>query len=308
MKRTCSATMVDYSIPYDNLLVKTDYFSPKKRKQSHCYFGGMEWNFPKLLYPVRNYNDFWLYFPRELFAIILSYLNRNSVCKSLSVCKSWSFQSSNEYLWKLLYERDVKKLSFTSQRWKNLYRNWVLSNGLEIHLVSDKETIKEGETITFTISLMNKRCEDINVVDGHSHYGSDLENGAIFCLKSTDTFNNPFECFPFSSQQINLNGGNFSAGTIPPGGILTYRVCARYRSSYYFFEEYSIPYFHSSIQYALHNPKSTSKHTLQVILQRPKIDSRYLYYQQRGNFTVNNFAKVWDGETTSNTITISTLF
>jgi hypothetical protein len=55
--------------------------------------------------PKNNYFD---KFPRELFAIILANLPRSSICNSFRVCKSWSKQSSNEYLWKLLYERDIK--------------------------------------------------------------------------------------------------------------------------------------------------------------------------------------------------------
>jgi hypothetical protein len=52
-------------------------------------------------------NDYFDSFPRELFAIILSYLPNNSICNIFRTCKSLQNQSTNEYLWKLLHERDV---------------------------------------------------------------------------------------------------------------------------------------------------------------------------------------------------------
>lgn len=101
-------------------------------------------------------NVFFNSFPRELYAIIFSFLDRASLCNTFRACKSWSKQSTNEYLWKLLYERDVETLPHTDQSWKHLYRCFAESDGIEISLIANKQFVHVGEDVALSITVQNK--------------------------------------------------------------------------------------------------------------------------------------------------------
>jgi len=274
------------------------YCSPKRRKQSdRREYTVNLFTFSTLQLCTNRYFEI---FPRELFAIVLAFLDRNSLCIALRICKSWACQISNEYLWKLLYERDVEEISHNTCKWKDLYYRWVISNGIDLHLDCDKTNIKKDDKICFTVTVTNKRNVDVNLVDGHSVYGSDLQNGAIFKLQSADIHNmKKIEHIPVPSQHFSLQSGSFNITTISANSSICFTLKAMVGTNWYLFSSWW------SVQYALQIPSSPT-HTLCLCLQRPSMTLCDIVWTSRTT-TINTNAKIWSGCSTSNSITINTI-
>jgi len=255
---------------------------------------------PPCFYLQLSYrNSFFDTFPRELFALILSKLPRSSICTAFRVCKAWSKQANNEYLWKLLYDRDVEPITFNSISWKELYSKWLLSDGLSIMLSSSKAVVRPGDSVSFEISVLNSKTHSINIVMGHSCFGIAFENGCLFNL-TCNLDSNPLEITPIAEQMSTLSStGQFYLATVPASGKITFSTtatCTTVNNNLcYVFSQGSIP----GIRHALTLPASS--HRLYLRFQRPSVvlntnNTCFLFNPSSSS------AQLWSGSATSNSI------
>jgi len=289
MKRTIenssSCMVISYS-PEEDL----DHKQISKRRQLRRRCSDFTSCFPSILpqpaiqyydpdiYEPTTRNNFFESFPRELFALILFRLPASSICQSFRVCKAWSLQATNEYLWKLLYNRNVEPLQYNPLSWKVLYRRWLEADGLSISLKANKTSVFPGDSISFEISIYNSKSSTVGVTIGHSCFGIAPENGCLFNLNYLSMDSQTVTVYPIQDSTPQRADGEFYyIAPIQPGEYLTFianAVCTVIQNQkYYVFSSGS----QQGYRHALAIP-NTEKYNLLVTLQGVVVPTQNCVY------------------------------